>query len=126
MENMENWVWEDMNLDSADDVAEYILAYHAFRVGKHRVVIAICKDGDTSFTVNGACDAEGNVSPIEGGRILLGLLKAWPRLLDSAKSAEVTPFCYPTETDGLACKRVQMFLKVGFCPPSEDGRMTYA
>jgi hypothetical protein len=115
-----------MNLDSAQDIDEYILAYYAFHVNRHRVLIFICKDGDTAFTVNGACDAEGNVSPIEGGRILMGLLRAWPRLLEQAKELGVTPFCYPTETDGLAGKRVQMFLKAGFCPPSEDGRMTYA
>jgi hypothetical protein len=115
-----------MNLDSATEVAEFIVAYHAFRVGRHRVVIFICKDGDTAFAVDGACDAEGNVSPLDGGRILLGLLRAWPQLLAAAKAAGVTPFCYPTETDGLAEKRVQMFLKAGFSHPSEDGRMIHA
>jgi hypothetical protein len=120
---VEDWIWQDMNLDSAADVADFILAYHAFHVGRHRVIISICKDGDTAFSVNGACDAEENVSPLEGGRILLGLLRAWPQLLAVAKAGGVTPFCYPTETDGLADKRVQMFLKAGFALPDAEGRM---
>ena len=121
---MREWILEGMNLDSVADIEEYILAFDAFECGKYKVVIAIAKNGDTSFTVDGCCD-HFNIASGTGARILLGIMKRWNSLAKVAKSQGVTPFCYPTESDGLVERRIRMFVLAGFSEPDADEKMMF-
>lgn len=118
---MLNKILEDLNLDVEEDLTLYMAGYFSFEIAGHRVTLGICKDGDTVFTVDGSCDFD-NVKPIHGALILRRLQKEWHKLVPSLN---VTPFCYPTETDGLFEYRVSIFQKAGFSGPAVDGKMVF-
>jgi len=119
---MDAWIWEDMNLDSSDDVDEYIQAFRAFKVGNHRVVVTVCKDGEAAFSIDG-CSEIDNINPFAGAKILFKLLKAWDEIKNELKGTDIHPFCFPTETDGCVSRRIVMFIKAGFSQPDSEGKM---
>lgn len=121
-----NEVLQDLNLDTQKDLTDYMLAFCSFNCCDVRITIAVCKDGDTLFTVDGSCDYDHFImNPIKGGVILRRLLKEWKELIRSIPSGTKL-FCYPTETDGLACRRARMFMLAGFSFSSTDeGQMIY-
>lgn len=110
---MERWILQDLGLDDQNELSEYILAYSAFRIKNHRVLISIAVDGDTSVTIDGSVE-EDNVQPHVGAVIVRKCLKLWPSLLEMALTKGVTPFCYPTDTDSAFGKRIQLFQMAGF------------
>ena len=122
MMETQDWILEGLSLDHETEIETYILGYRAFYVFGHPVVLAVCKNGDTSFTVDGCCDAD-NIPPRVGAAILRRLLSEWDGLAKEAKAQGIIPFCYPTETDGKVARRVKMFQRAGFRLADTDGKM---
>ena len=103
---------KESNLDSADELPIYFASWRHTEIASHSIIISICHDGDTSFTVDGACEID-NVSITTGACIFRWLSKAWQEILQEIDPS-ISCFCYPTETDGLMSRRIKAFQKVGF------------
>ena len=123
---MDKWVWEDINLNSAGDLARYLLTYRYFKVGDHRVVFYITHYGEVGFSVNGAVTWDF-INPWVGAKILLRLKKLWPEMLKEAKEKGLAPYCWPVDDDDDSAywRRVRAFVKAGFQLPDSEGKMTY-
>jgi hypothetical protein len=107
-----NEIAKESNLDSADELAIYFASYRHTEILGHSVIISVCHDGDTSFTVDGACEID-NIPVAVGACIFRWLLKAWQEILQEIEPS-ILCFCYPTETDGALSRRLKAFEKVGF------------
>jgi hypothetical protein len=123
---MEKWVWEDINLDSEEDLQSYLLTYEYFKVGNTRVVFYISYYGEVGFTVDGSLMTDSvSVNPLVGAKVFIHLKKVFPKFIEKARKSGIEIFCWPVQVDEAYSRRVRAFSKVGFSAPNDEGMMTY-